>query len=259
MNKYYIDYNDAVEIVPGQDYYLYRVVANKDFYNRDGKLVKKGAKGGYIHDCENLNMEDDSWIADNAKVDKGVVVTNNSYVSGNSILQGNVLISNSGIYDDCEVTSYEWDKITGERKNKEDYSIRILHSSLNDDVRIFGKDITVEESVLLEAWYIRSYITIKDSVLKGNSILDTCYDYITGTYKPLKIVKNDYLDMVVDGSTILIFKNDIDNQYYVSCLYETLEAETFIEEMNTTFRLFNTTTNRLDNIMKAAFAYFDIN
>ena len=65
--------------------------------------------------------------------------------------------------------------------------------------------------------------------------------------------------MVVDGSTILIFKNDIDNQYYVSCLYETLEAETFIEEMNTTFRLFNTTTHRLDNIMKAAFAYFDIN
>ena len=72
---------------------LYRIEALKDFGN-----VKKGDKGGYIENENNLSQEGDCWIYDNAyvydnaKVCGDVIISDNAQVYGNAEVYGNAAI-----------------------------------------------------------------------------------------------------------------------------------------------------------------------
>ena len=56
---------------------LYRIEALKDFGN-----VKKGDKGGFIENEDNLSQYDDCWIYDNAKVFDNAKVYGDAKVCG---------------------------------------------------------------------------------------------------------------------------------------------------------------------------------
>ena len=90
---------------------LYRIEALKDFGN-----VKKGDKGGYIKNENNLSQEGDCWISGNAKVFDSAVVSGNAKVSGYAIVCGNTKVyrdayvygnalvcDNAVVYDKAEV------------------------------------------------------------------------------------------------------------------------------------------------------------
>ena len=95
---------------------LYRIEALKDF-----GIVKKGDKGGYIENENNLSQEGDCWIYGNTKVsDKAIVcgnaqVSGNAQVFGNATVYGNALVyGNAKVYDDAKV--YEYAMVQGNAK-----------------------------------------------------------------------------------------------------------------------------------------------
>ena len=62
---------------------LYRIEALKDFSN-----VRKGDKGGFIENEENLSQSDDCWVYDNAEVFGEAKVHNNAKVYHNARVCG---------------------------------------------------------------------------------------------------------------------------------------------------------------------------
>ena len=91
---------------------LYRIEALKDFAN-----VKKGDKGGYIENENNLSQEGDCWIYGNTRVSDKAIVCGNAKVFGDAIVCDNatvygnakvynsaVICDNAVVYDDAEVS-----------------------------------------------------------------------------------------------------------------------------------------------------------
>ena len=66
---------------------LYRIEALKDFGN-----VKKGDKGGFIENENNLTQYGKCWVYDNAEVSGYAIVHNNATVRGNAKVSGNAII-----------------------------------------------------------------------------------------------------------------------------------------------------------------------
>ena len=73
---------------------LYRIEALKDFAN-----VKKGDKGGYIENENNLSQEGDCWIYGNTRVSDKAIVCGNAKVYNSA-----VICDNAVVYDDAEVS-----------------------------------------------------------------------------------------------------------------------------------------------------------
>ena len=76
------------------DRMLHRIEALKDFGN-----VKKGDKGGFIENEENLSQYRNCWIYGNAKVCEDALVRDDAEVYGNAEISGNVLISDNAKID----------------------------------------------------------------------------------------------------------------------------------------------------------------
>lgn len=70
---------------------LYRIEALKDFGN-----VKKGDKGGFIENEDNLSQYDDCWIYDNAKIYGNAEVYGNARVFDNGEVFGNAKVYHYG-------------------------------------------------------------------------------------------------------------------------------------------------------------------
>ena len=85
---------------------LHRIEALKDFAN-----VKKGEKGGFIENENNLTQYGKCWVYDNAEVSGYAMVHNNATVSGNAKVSGNAMI-----HEDAKV--YGNAEIVGMRKQK---------------------------------------------------------------------------------------------------------------------------------------------
>ena len=78
---------------------LYRIEALKDF-----NIVKKGDKGGYIENENNLSQEGNCWIYGNTKVFDSAVVYDNALVFGNAIVYGDAIVcDNAKIYANAQV------------------------------------------------------------------------------------------------------------------------------------------------------------
>ena len=60
---------------------LYRIEALKDFSN-----VRKGEKGGFVEDEENLSQSDDCWVYGNAEVYDSAKVYGNEKIGGNTVV-----------------------------------------------------------------------------------------------------------------------------------------------------------------------------
>ena len=79
---------------------LYRIEALKDF-----GIVKKGDKGGYIENENNLSQEGNCWISDNAKVYDIARVSGNAKVFDNALVFGNAKVcGNAKVYDYAKVS-----------------------------------------------------------------------------------------------------------------------------------------------------------
>lgn len=101
---------------------LYRIVALKTF-SCLGMTIKEGEIGGYIQNEKNLSQEDNSWVAQTAKVFDNVTllnsyVTNDAQVFENSTLEnvkvtdkvrifGTNKIVNAEIYNNVDVENAE--------------------------------------------------------------------------------------------------------------------------------------------------------
>ena len=66
---------------------LHRIEALKNFGN-----VKKGDKGGFVENEDNLSQYDDCWIYDNAKVFDTAEVCGDAKVYGNEKIGGNTVV-----------------------------------------------------------------------------------------------------------------------------------------------------------------------
>ena len=72
---------------------LYHIEALKDFGD-----VKKGDKGGYVENEDNLSQEGDCWVYNNAKVYDCAYVCDNAKICGNAIV-----INSARIFDNAKV------------------------------------------------------------------------------------------------------------------------------------------------------------
>ena len=79
---------------------LYRIEALRDFGD-----VKKGDKGGFIENENNLTQYGKCWVYDNAEVSGYAMVHNNATVSGNAKVSGNAMIHEDvKVYGDAKVS-----------------------------------------------------------------------------------------------------------------------------------------------------------
>ena len=89
---------------------LHRIEALKDFGD-----VKKGDKGGFIENEENLYQRDDCWVYGDAKVYDNAIVFDNAKVCDNAVVCGY-----ASIYDKAEVFGkamvYDKAEIYGDRE-----------------------------------------------------------------------------------------------------------------------------------------------
>ena len=111
FKKYEISHESkAIRDKSGKIRYLHRIVALKDIFGNDGKIIaKKGDKGGFVESEDNLSQEGYCWIADDAmvygkaQVFEDATVYNNARVYGNTILVGDAEVSG-----DSEVYGNVW-------------------------------------------------------------------------------------------------------------------------------------------------------
>ena len=79
---------------------LYRIEALRDFGD-----VKKGDKGGFIENENNLTQYGKCWVYDNAEVSGYAIVHDNATVSGNAKVSGNAMVyENAKVYGDAKVS-----------------------------------------------------------------------------------------------------------------------------------------------------------
>ena len=93
-------YKLTEETIKVGDKTLHRIEALKDFSN-----VKKGDKGGFIENENNLTQYGKCWVYDNAEVSGYVIVHDNATVRGNAKVSGNAIIhEDAKVYGDAKVS-----------------------------------------------------------------------------------------------------------------------------------------------------------
>ena len=78
---------------------LFRIEALKDFRN-----VRKGDKGGFVENENNLSHDEDCWISGDAKVYGDASVYENAKIFGNASVYGYAKVyGNANIYENAEI------------------------------------------------------------------------------------------------------------------------------------------------------------
>ena len=78
---------------------LYRIEALKDFGD-----VKKGEKGGYVENEDNLSHYDNCWVYENAMVCGNAQVYDNAKIYGNAVVCDKAMVyNNAKVYDNVMV------------------------------------------------------------------------------------------------------------------------------------------------------------
>ena len=126
---------------------LYRIEALKDF-----GIVKKGDKGGYIENENNLSQEGDCWIYGNTKVsDKAIVcgnaqVSGNAQVFGNATVYGNALVyGNAKVFDDAKV--YDGAKVYGDAIVSNN-AIVVNKAIVCGNAKVFGNAVICDNALV---------------------------------------------------------------------------------------------------------------
>ena len=148
---------------------LYRIEALKDF-----GIVKKGDKGGYIENENNLSQEGDCWIYGNTKVsDKAIVcdnaqVSGNAQVFGNATVYGNALVyGNAKVFDDAKV--YDGAKVYGDAIVSNN-AIVVDKAIVCGNAKVFGNAVICDNALVFGNAEVYGYVQVCGSAeIKDNS------------------------------------------------------------------------------------------
>lgn len=171
---------------------LLRVVAAETFND-----VKAGTLGGLIQDESNLSQEGDCWIYDEAKVYDGAVIEGNAQIRNSAIVRdnskvdgeaqvldsaiiekGSEVTDNAKVYNRAKVT--ECSIVKGNAKVY-GQAVVIGASIIDDNVEVLGS-VETNNSVIKDNAFINKGGKIKDSVIKGNSVISASFIYESKIY-----------------------------------------------------------------------------
>ena len=151
---------------------LYRIEALKDF-----GIVKKGDKGGYIENENNLSQEGDCWIYGNTKVsDKAIVcgnaqVSGNAQVFGNATVYGNALVyGNAKVFDDAKV--YDGAKVYGDAIVSNN-AIVVNKAIVCGNAKVFGNAVICDNALVFGNAEVYGYVQVC-----GSAEIENSSDYI---------------------------------------------------------------------------------
>ena len=194
---------------------LYRIEALKDF-----GIVKKGDKGGYIENENNLSQEGDCWIYGNTKVsDKAIVcgnaqVSGNAQVFGNATVYGNALVyGNAKVFDDAKV--YDGAKVYGDAIVSNN-AIVVNKAIVCGNAKVFGNAVICDNAL------VYGNAVICDNALVFGNAEVYGYVQVCGSAE------------IKDNSDYIVFKNwwssgryftwtKSNNMWKVGCFYGTGE------------------------------------
>ena len=160
MNKKYKLTNEIINV---DGYTFYRIKALKDFSN-----VKKGDKGGFVENEENLSQNGNCWIYndakvfDNAKVYDNVKVCNNALVYDNAEIRGNAqVLGYAQVYSNA--------KVRGNAKVCDDAEI-YDNVKVCDNVKVYGNAKVYGDALVCEDAQVYGYAWVcGDARVYGNA------------------------------------------------------------------------------------------
>lgn len=81
---------------------LHRIEALRDFGD-----VKKGDKGGFIENENNLSQYGDCWVYDDAIICDNALINGDAKVCGNTVICGNAKVfGNAKVYDNVKISGF---------------------------------------------------------------------------------------------------------------------------------------------------------
>lgn len=117
------------EIINVDGYTFYRIEALRDFSD-----VKKGDKGGFVENEENLSQNGDCWVYNNAKVFDNAKVYDNAKVCDNAL-----------VYDNAEIRSNA--QVLGYAQVHSNAQVR-GNAEVYDDTEIYGNAIVCDNAII---------------------------------------------------------------------------------------------------------------
>ena len=151
---------------------LYRIEALKDFGN-----VKKGDKGCFIENENNLTQYGKCWVYDNAEVSGYAIVHNNATVRGNAKVSGNAIIhEDAKVYGDAKVSGNAMVFDNAEiYDNAEVYSGTMVY----ENAKIYGNaKVSGIAAVFGDAEVCGKAEVCDHAEIRGNAIVANDSDYI---------------------------------------------------------------------------------
>ena len=151
---------------------LYRIEALRDFGN-----VKKGDKGGFIENENNLTQYGKCWVYDNAEVSGYAIVHNNATVRGNAKVSGNAIIhEDAKVYGDAKVSGNAMVFDNAEiYDNAEVYSGTMVY----ENAKIYGNaKVSGIAAVFGDAEVCGKAEVCDHAEIRGNAIVANDSDYI---------------------------------------------------------------------------------
>ena len=151
---------------------LYRIEALKDFND-----VKKGDKGGFIENENNLTQYGKCWVYDNAEVSGYAIVHNNATVRGNAKVRGNAIIhEDAKVYGDAKVSGNAMVFDNAEiYDNAEVYSGTMVY----ENAKIYGNaKVSGIAAVFGDAEVCGKAEVCDHAEIRGNAIVANDSDYI---------------------------------------------------------------------------------
>jgi hypothetical protein len=149
--KYLMLSNDTIK-APFGERTLFRIQAKKSFGS-----VKKGDKGGYIENEDNLSSEGKAWISDHAKVFGKARISGNAQVYGDAMVYSEAEVSdNAEVYGNAKVNGssqiYGNAKIYGNSEIYGDAQVKD-NAEVYDNAKVKGNALIYENAkIYAKGW-----------------------------------------------------------------------------------------------------------
>ena len=165
-------YKLTEETINVYDRTLHRIESLRDFGN-----VKKGDKGGFIENEDNLSQWDDCWVYDNAMVFKNAMVYGNAQVYGDAQVSGD-----AQVYGNAKVCGDAW--VIGDAKvygNARVYG----DAKVCGDARVYGNAMVYGNACVFGDAEIYDNVRVYGNAevfgnvqIKGDADISSISDYI---------------------------------------------------------------------------------
>ena len=222
--------------------------------NYDGHILHQirrlsdGELGGWIESENNLNQDDDCWVADNGKVFENAELSGDSIVCGNAQVFGNAVIIDSKICDNAKVydnasiyTSQVCDnaEVCG-NVSLHNYSkvyenaivfdnVYTEHSEIYGNARVYGHAKLYESEVYNTAqvydnavlhWHSRVY---NSAQVYGDAVLNRCAKVYENAKVFGKTIVNEYVE--IHGDVELNVNKKVKDNMFSNALLKSLKLK----------------------------------